>query len=504
MRNNSFEIPSDDAPTSTHYGGGVNAIIFIIATYLGLLILSAPFANFRLFSLLAIFVTFAIYRLISPKHLCLTFKNPTEYIIIFGFLFTISVLINAGIWIYEQDYTTNNPHSSFGSIETGRYSNISSYIITHDSIPRIKQNYGQSIITAALGWISFLNGPLTLFLILTFSKTLLLLSLYELIRNYRGVLLSISFSVSLLFLGQSVIFSSVINYDSGTPIAVNGYFDAIFSFLTLYLYIYINIVKIEKRRLIISFILYLNWIFIAPQNIILVSVYNVFLLFTALKIEAFKNLLLILSTLVFSYFFGGFFLGNVDQDVIKSIPGLDILLSKFLLKLNFGMDYLIFDPFNYPGFAFQHISNPPVDYGNLTLQETTNIFIARLTTILEINFLTLYVFFTGLGMYFKNSLYKNFFGFYFCAFILFACVCIFEVVDHKWQMSRFIMPFAIISSFTFIFYLSSVARRDIFYYCNLMIFLYLLTYNSYASLARIKLFLFNSPMFFLNKLIFGF
>lgn len=474
-------------------------IILFLSIFLGLLILTMPLGGFNWVSLLCLITSYLIYHHYLENHRIENRLNCSEFILAFIFLFSLCSLSSAVYWIYDISYTLANTHAPFGSIETGRYSNIAEYILKNNSIPRIKQSYGQSILAAFFMIFSGANAPFSLFLIIGIAKSLLALLVYSFSRNLHGIFFSIFLSLALLFIGDSVFLFPVINYDNGTPIVLNGYFDAIYSFISLFIFIYINIIK-NFKSYYINILLYISWLLTAPQNLLLIIIYQVISLLYNFSYKNIYHLLIIFIVLVFGYFFGGFFLGIIDPVPLEEIAGLDILLTKFRISFNFGLDFLMFLPFSYPGFSFEHISVAPIHLKDTVFYNIPIEYLSRLIVILLNNFLSLYVLF----MVFINRKYficDKIKPIYLASFILFILVCFLEVTGYKWQMSRFLMPFSILSIFIFLYAVSFNYKNKLILIINIFLIIYLSFFNFYSFIFRANLFLNNSPFLLLNKLI---
>ena len=179
----------------------------------------------------------------------ISFKRVNIPISLF-FLFFCS-LGNIAYFAYSPDYVITNPHNPFGSIETGRYANIAKYIVEYNYIPSLKQNYFQSIMSAALHKTLNTNFVFNLFFLLLFSKFLLAQYFFNILSEKLNKYLSVLLVVCLFFCGVSIENQYFINVDTGFPIMVIGYFDVVFSILSILVFIKINR-NFESKNYIIN------------------------------------------------------------------------------------------------------------------------------------------------------------------------------------------------------------------------------------------------------------
>jgi hypothetical protein len=475
-------------------------LILFISFFISFIFIISPMGYFRLISPLIIILAYFLSQIYKINHK-LYKSSCLESILIFIVFLIISAFCNSVYWLYSIDYILTNVHAPFGTIETGRYVNIAQYIINYDSLPKIKQNYGQSIISSFLKIFFNINLPLSLFILLAVSKALFLKLLYSIARINNGPFFSFILCILAFFVAHSLFFFPVLNYDSGNPIALNGYFDAIYSFLTLFLYVYINIIE-NKQSLFLNIILYSSWLITAPQNLILAIVYHALSFRISNFSQSFLGLITPAILIILGFFLGGFFLGSSDPATLNAIPGLDILLTKFTLSFNFGLDFLRFSPIVYPDFSFTHVSVSPLIF-TPSFYELPIAFLSRLITIVSNNFLDLYVLF--IFCFNKNFIkFKEIKTIYLASFIVFIATCFIEITGYKWQMSRFIMPFHIITTFIFFYYLSILNKRSLEFIINFILLLLLSYVNFYAFTLRSFLFFSNTPLGLFHKLQSGF
>ncbi|MBI1860383.1 MAG: hypothetical protein HYR96_05645 [Deltaproteobacteria bacterium] len=131
----------------------------------------------------------------------------------------------------ESDHGTFGGFSGvYGSLHTGRYSNIVSFIVANNTVPTLGQSYGQSLFSASSYFLGGTTINLSLHIQLVWAMFFLLLAT-------RGVfgLLSLTARQSwmgtafVLFGSSTVSFYRISTIDSGAPFLSNGYSDTLFS-----------------------------------------------------------------------------------------------------------------------------------------------------------------------------------------------------------------------------------------------------------------------------------
>lgn len=177
-------------------------------------------------------------------------------------------------WI--QPFSELLPTSMIGSLHSGRYANIATYIFEKNSIPVLNQNYGQSILSSIPLFFG-LNSPyLALNFWLSTSLVFLFFTVYGLFRWFglsEGRLLAGTFM--LMFGNTALSLTHVLVIDSGSPFVFNGYTDSIFSIgsflgflLLLQRYYHDDIKSIFYASFMIS-ILCVSWNIASSQNVVL-------------------------------------------------------------------------------------------------------------------------------------------------------------------------------------------------------------------------------------------
>jgi hypothetical protein len=469
----------------------MNKTIEILIVYLSLVaslfVITLKTNNFTV--QLIIVAICSVYFFIKNRR-NLTF-NPKN-IFISLFFIVLCGLGNIAYFAYSPDYVISNPHNPFGSIETGRYANIAKFIIEHNYIPSLKQNYLQSIMSAALHKLLNTNFVFNLFLILLISKFLLAQYFFNIFSEKLNKYLSVFLVVCLFFCGISIQNKYYINVDTGFPIMVIGYFDVVFSILSILVFINLNKNSYNKNYLKNS-IFYYSWIIYSPQNLFVVTLYYLYSFIKYRDRFSLLNLGIIFSSLVYGYIFCGFLLSHSDPYAVENIHGLNILIENIKLTFLPGLDVLKFNPLNYPGFDFIHISQAPFPEG-IKSAEFIKILWDRFFFSLKTHslvFLMLIIFIAS--NYLKMNDFERFREFYYSAIVVFIFSFLFGVSGFKWQMSRFSSVAIYLSIASLFLYYLTEAYKSQNSFKSLLIFALIF----YLSIKNIYGFLFRAYHFFL-------
>lgn len=408
------------------------------------------------------------------------------------FFLIFCALGNVAYFAYSPDYVISNPHNPFGSIETGRYANIAKFIVEYNYVPSLKQNYFQSIMSAAMHKILNTNFVFNLFFLLLFSKFLLAQYFFNIFSEKLNKYLSVLLVMFLFFCGVSIENQYYINVDTGFPIMVIGYFDVVLSILSILVFIKINH-NFDSKNYIINTFFYYSWIIYSPQNLFVVGLYYLYVFIKSRDRFPLFNLLIISSSLLYGYFFCGFFLKHSDPLALIKIDGLSILIENIKLTFYPGLDVLKFNPFNYPGFDFIHISQPTIT-SDIELSRLIKILWDRLFFALKTHSLVFFILMTLLisGKININD-FDRFKAFYYSAITLFIFSFLFGVTGFKWQMSRF-SSVAIYLSIASLFLYSST---ELFKTKNRFLLLLFFVLIFYLSIKNFYGFIFRAYNFFL-------
>jgi hypothetical protein len=198
----------------------------------------------------------------------------------------LAIFLIVSVYIIEIYFNTDSftaeqfsIKTSLGSLNAGRYANIAAFISELNYIPVLNQNYGQSML-AAIPLILGFNSPFlalnfwlslsVIFMCLVFNGFFIMLGLNNLMSLAGSILLMIGNTALSLY--------AIIVVDSGNPLFLSGYTDAIFSvgsffgFLMLLKNFYDDQIKSALHFSIVVSILCISWSFSAPQNIVLSSI----------------------------------------------------------------------------------------------------------------------------------------------------------------------------------------------------------------------------------------
>ena len=387
------------------------SVTIIAATYLLIIILGKTYRDL-------------ILR-ISHKDLCLFFL-----LIVF---FSIQNLCN---WTFDgASYDMHaSPHSSFGSMESGRYSNIANFIIRSDFIPVLGQNYLHSIYAA----FNQSNSSLfNLYALLSLNQAIFFICLLK--NSQRLFKLDAGFSwlvtLFIYFGSWSISKSHIFLIDSGAPLFITGYSDTIISlgsFLAFYV-IANSGIQLTKKSLLI-FVISFGWAFCAPQNILFgmtyLSLVALVKFVRTAKIE-WQPLTASSVAIAFASMFGGMISPLFRRTIDHNIMGILETSEKVSPKIKPSFDYLVFHSAE-TGFGFTHIS---INFFSNGLNGSIDLIRILFIPLLGI----------GLWLFFRNrkelskELKSHELGI--CTFILtLLFILLVSFGENKWAVSRFILP----------------------------------------------------------------
>lgn len=223
-------------------------------------------------------------------------------LLIFSFLFVLF------LWLEPLKTHVINDFMRFnGSLHSGRYANIATYIFENNKIPVLNQNYGQSLLATISMFLGFNNPFLALYIWLSFSIFFLIITIYGFFR-YFGINKTYSsfFTLIVMFGGTALSLAYIGLIDSGSPFIAIGHSDTLISFATFLIFIIFikNIIKKENNSFLVSavllFILIISWCIYAPQNIIIAFplMFLLFLLFSYQDKKINKKLLFLMILLL--------------------------------------------------------------------------------------------------------------------------------------------------------------------------------------------------------------
>jgi hypothetical protein len=275
------EDPEWPRPPSFSYGAGffVGISLFQILLVLGSRI--ATSARFGLFCALACLsaLAFAGYRagvgrLRAREHAVVTTAGLGLVA-----LFTVT---NATAWLAANAGGPAGPPTIWtplGSIHSGRYANYSIFIASHDRIPYVAQNMGQSMMGACHLLLGVTSPLAALMAWIPVALAALALLVFGVLREH-GLSRTWSAAGTYFVFACNVAFSLVAVFilDNGFPIAVIGYSDAITSlgtFVLIALWLRDALVlerAIPFRGVALPGLFALFWTWSAPQNIVVAAI----------------------------------------------------------------------------------------------------------------------------------------------------------------------------------------------------------------------------------------
>ncbi len=251
-------------------------------------------------------------------------KFMSIVIIISSLFYLFSILY--WLWPYKEI----DIYSMVGSLHSGRYASVANFVVDNNFIPRINQNYGQSMLVA-VSLFAGQNMPL-LALNLWLSNSLIFLTMMVyglfiklLVNKYMAL-----FGTIIVMLGNTALsLTHVLVIDSGSPLILNGYTDTIFSIGSFIIFLFFlnglcrNKINSSPLFYALLVMLYISWGISAPQNIIL-SILSILVIipFIFKKLYSFKMpIIIIFASAIISCMFGGMLTPKSMQDNIN-IPGL--------------------------------------------------------------------------------------------------------------------------------------------------------------------------------------
>ena len=168
---------------------------------------------------------------------------------------------------------------SFGSLHSGRYANLATYIVYSKSIPILNQNYGQSLLAAALMMLGIKSPFLALHLWLALSKIFFWLTMYGFFRHMGLGQGKAGLASALSYLGNTALSATfVLVNDSGYPPLLIAYTDTLSALATLPVVAVgltspLSAASFRGKRaalaLVLPALLGLYWQMASPQNALL-------------------------------------------------------------------------------------------------------------------------------------------------------------------------------------------------------------------------------------------
>jgi hypothetical protein len=456
------------------------------------------FENFKVFSILSfIFALHAYKNFVDTNFVKLKKIYTHELYFPFTLFIILCTLSTFGYWLFIENLNIyNDTRAPMGSIETGQYANISKFIIDYNYIPDLKKNYAQSILAAFLNY-SGLSFSASLSILLILAKAYTLTYIFLFLRKSQTIINSIVVASLFSIVGISLSTSSILIIDSGFPFLGIGYFDTVFSILTLMIFIFLKVSSNFKINNFHKFLFFVSWLIYAPQNLIL------FFFFYLIDHKNYKvnkiEFTLLLISIFYGFFSSGFFLQTLGSDA-NLINGVFVANNEINLIFSLGAHALIFNPDIYPNFSFNHI------FSSTQLMNSDSLFhsIYFIVKYFFIIFVFMFLFF--LGRINKNSefviLNPSINKILFSSIIIFFALLFVDINNMKWQLQRFLIPSIFLSIYYF-FYIALYAKsKQILIYTSVL--LAVCSIGNFESIVRrIILFLNNESNLLLIRSLFN-
>lgn len=410
--------------------------------------------GFKELTLIFLFLSFVgiIFYLYKNKNKSLVngFNLKTFGVSILVLLTLASV--SSAVWMYDFNYSVeSSPHASFGTIESGRYNNIARYILAENTIPRLGQNYAQSIFAALPGVMGWQNGVFALWVWLMVNLTFLVFLIRGILKSMETSPIWIGLTLALIFLGGwSFSIDHTLLFDSVSPLALTGYSDTIMSLgslLVFFLFLqhHISCEKWSWQSPLVLSVLFYSWFTYAPQNILAAG--GLFLFLVTQKKRIWRDVPLL------SFFTLFFILGVLQGGMLTpsslrdqtSIQGLvETQAGSMPIKWSReGLDVLVLDKLH-TSFKFTHI--PTLEPQQNTGYYEWNTYFENLVKAVGYLFVPIFVFFGYLILRRDSESEDLPLKTFFADSALFLFLLGFLFVFHlsfgpmKWQVSRFMIP----------------------------------------------------------------
>lgn len=447
----------------------IGVLFLIVSVKLFSFIFGNSIAGLGIFCFISlVIIFFARHHIFDIIKNHLTIK--TFFIFISFFLLTFILLLT--YWLQSDDL--NNPFAMIGSLHSVRYAELAQYILTHNYIPSVGQNSGQSTLTYVVLAFGVKSPYIALTTFLVASEIFLSLFIYNLFDMYLKNKKNSIIATFLFFTANTALSSAhILIIDSGSPFFVNGYSDTLLGmfiiFMLVILYdIFSKLDRLNFKQYSLILFLFVGTFFVAPQNILLIlgalvalSLLAFFKMTSPMKLK--KTMLsLILISFVIAIPQGGMLTPSVLQDNVK-IPGMmKVASNQPTIRIHPGIMNFIqqidtFDPNNHRDRA--HKIKELVEQKNLR----SAIFYLEESFISSLRM----VFFPFLGfiiLFFFAGQMKEKYGrdtqlinidllktigitIFIIGFILVFSI---DIHGYKWEMARFLIPGITLGLFSFI------------------------------------------------------
>ncbi|MDH5573533.1 MAG: hypothetical protein OEY89_17345, partial [Gammaproteobacteria bacterium] len=219
-------------------------------------------------------------------------KRVGLLVLLFLSIYIFVTLAWSNVFLYPPG-KPSNPYQMIGTLHSGRYTNIATYIYNSNELPILGQNFAQSMLASASMFFSANKPFMALSIWLSVSLFFLTLLTYGIFGrlNFTGLQRTLA-TVIFLFGNYSLSLTHVLTIDSGSPFMLNGYTDTILSVGSLFVFllsIYLLNTKSLYKLLIVSIILGAGWNWYAPQNIVICGALLAYMYLASLRNKHFDS-----------------------------------------------------------------------------------------------------------------------------------------------------------------------------------------------------------------------
>ena len=447
----------------------IGALFLIVSVKFFSFIFVNSIAGLGFFCFLSlIIIYFARHHIFDIIKNHLTIK--TFFIFISFFLLTFILLLT--YWLKSDDL--NDPFAIIGSLHSVRYAELAQYILTHNYVPSVGQNSGQSTLTYVALAFGVKSPYIALTTFLVASEIFLSFFIYNLFDMYLKNKNNSIIATFLFFTANTALSSAhILIIDSGSPFFVNGYTDTLLGmfiiFMLVILYdLFSKLDRLDFKQNGLILFLFVGTFFVAPQNILLIlgALVTLSLLAFFRNSSSIKLKKTIISLALLSFVIaipqGGMLTPAVFQDNVQ-IPGMmKVTSGKPIISIHPGIMNHVqqIDTFNNDNYKDRvHKIKGLVEQKNLGLAifylEESFISSLRMVFFPFLGFIVLFFFAEQMKEKYarENQLISldllKIIGVTIFT-IGFLLVFSIDIHGYKWEMSRFMIPGIMLGLFCFI------------------------------------------------------
>ncbi len=271
-------------------------LYLVLYKFFGRILPNTQVAFFITFFLLALFAAFGIRRALKLNTFPAILFPATTIVSATTLLLALNIFVILH-WTDMFSFPTILPsgganirlHQFVGSLHSGFYTNIATYVFESKNMPVLGMNHSQSLLASGIMFLGFNNPFLALATWLGVSIFYLAILGYGLFRYFNFRVFPAIMGAFILLCGNfSLSLSHVLTIDSGSPWILCGYTDTILSFGTLFSFLYIaystykNNIPVFKS-LAVAGIIGASWNWFGPQNLVLMAPLAALLLLLILR-----------------------------------------------------------------------------------------------------------------------------------------------------------------------------------------------------------------------------